>query len=258
MSNKIPFKRFGTMLDCSRNAVMSVKSLKKWIDIINDNIDNLNISNSEKALLYWEQEKIDKVWEACQNYYKKTNVQVDPRLLLAIIAQEGTGSFNTSSTNLAADNENGINVSFDNDLALAVDLLGGKIIAYAYYQEDFSKAREQAYEQGLQGISDYDDILHYLNWETPRIYLLNPGIAPGVYASHNTWHRGVRSIYSELARDKVSADYTEYAISLGDDKFLELAEENVIEIPKFTFEAVQKGKTSTGSWNGDYVIIGSE
>ncbi len=32
MSN-LPFKRFGTQIDCSRNAVMSVDALKRWIDI---------------------------------------------------------------------------------------------------------------------------------------------------------------------------------------------------------------------------------
>ena len=30
------FQHFGTMLDCSRNAVMNVKSIKKWIDITCD------------------------------------------------------------------------------------------------------------------------------------------------------------------------------------------------------------------------------
>jgi len=33
MENKIPFKRFGTMVDMSRNAVMNVGALKRWIDI---------------------------------------------------------------------------------------------------------------------------------------------------------------------------------------------------------------------------------
>lgn len=36
MENKICFRHFGTMLDCSRNAVMTVKSVKKWIDITTD------------------------------------------------------------------------------------------------------------------------------------------------------------------------------------------------------------------------------
>lgn len=36
MENKVKFQRFGTMIDCSRNAVMKVESLKKWIDITSD------------------------------------------------------------------------------------------------------------------------------------------------------------------------------------------------------------------------------
>lgn len=36
MENKIPFRRFGTMLDCSRNAVMNVPSVKRWVDILAD------------------------------------------------------------------------------------------------------------------------------------------------------------------------------------------------------------------------------
>lgn len=36
MENKNCFRRFGIMLDCSRNAVMNVNSLKKWIDMTTD------------------------------------------------------------------------------------------------------------------------------------------------------------------------------------------------------------------------------
>ena len=32
----VAFKRFGTMLDCSRNAVMTVAALKRWIDVTVD------------------------------------------------------------------------------------------------------------------------------------------------------------------------------------------------------------------------------
>ena len=34
MENNINFRRFGTMIDCSRNAVMNLPTLKKWIDIV--------------------------------------------------------------------------------------------------------------------------------------------------------------------------------------------------------------------------------
>lgn len=33
MEQNLPFRTFGTMLDCSRNAVMNVPALKKWIDL---------------------------------------------------------------------------------------------------------------------------------------------------------------------------------------------------------------------------------
>lgn len=36
LENQIRFKHFGTMIDCSRNAVMNVTALKKWIDITAD------------------------------------------------------------------------------------------------------------------------------------------------------------------------------------------------------------------------------
>ena len=36
MKNQVQFKRLGTMIDCSRNAVMNVKTLKKWIDLTAD------------------------------------------------------------------------------------------------------------------------------------------------------------------------------------------------------------------------------
>ena len=34
--NSMRFQRFGTMIDCSRNAVMSVPAVKKWIDLTSD------------------------------------------------------------------------------------------------------------------------------------------------------------------------------------------------------------------------------
>ena len=39
--------------------------------------------------------------------------------------------------------------------------IGGKEMSYAYYIDDFSAAREKAYQEGLDGIRDYDDVLHY-------------------------------------------------------------------------------------------------
>ena len=33
MDNSTPFRTFGTMLDCSRNAVPNLNTLKKWVDL---------------------------------------------------------------------------------------------------------------------------------------------------------------------------------------------------------------------------------
>lgn len=148
-------------------------------------------------------------------------------------------------------------MNFDNDIARAIDILGGKLITYAYYQENFSKAREEAYNKGLAGIGDYDDILHYLNWETPRLQLDTVGFSSGVYAGDNTWHRGVRQIYSELAYDQVSKDYTTYALSIGKDKMLEIADEIGIDIKSVIFKPDRNGQNSNGNANNEYTIVGT-
>ena len=42
--------------------------------------------------LKWNQNKINVIWKKCEEFYEDYGVQVDPRLLLAIIVEEGTGS----------------------------------------------------------------------------------------------------------------------------------------------------------------------
>lgn len=90
------------------------------------------------------------------------------------------------------------------------------------------------------------------------MHLLNPSIKSGVYAGNNTWHRGVRQIYSEFAWDGVAADYTQYALSLETEKFEELAKDYEIEIPTYVFSAEKNGQNSEGDDNGEYTIIATE
>ena len=237
--------------------VMQLNGTSEQEKYLLDRLTGINSKISdENAHLRWDQEKINKVWAESMKFYNKTGVEVDPRLLLAIIIQEGTGSFNTSSTNKAADGQNGINHSFDDDLSLAMDLLGGKIISYAYYEQEFSSARANAYERELPGIKDYNDILHYINWQTPRLHLINPNFDSGAYAGDNNWNRKVREIYGKVAFDGAAGQYTEYAKSLGKDKLTGLAEKYQITINSVTFEARQEGRDPFGKSNGEYVIIG--
>ena len=101
-------------------------------------INNLNSRISNKDLK-WTQEKIDQIWITSELIYDSYGIQVDPRLLLSIIFQEGTGSFNTSATNLAADGQHGVEADFAVDLMKANKLIFGKILGYAYYGNEFNQ-----------------------------------------------------------------------------------------------------------------------
>lgn len=226
--------------------VMQLDGKTEQEKLLKERINNLN----KESTLKWNQEKIDKVWEVCGEYYEKTGAQVDPRLMIAIAICEGNGSFNTSNKNLAADGENGMNINFEEDAELAVDLIGGKLVAYAYFQEDFSNAREEAYKKGLAGIKDYDDILHYIQWATPRVSFPSNEIKCGEYASGNDWNRHVREVYSELAFDTAPHDYTKYALSLGADKLIQIANDNGMDVISVDFKENQNKKTQL------YTIIG--
>ena len=225
------------------------KNLKTRIDSMNNNISNTDLK--------WNQNKIKAVWEACEEFYEDYGVQVDPRLLLAIIVKEGTGSFNTSFDNKAGDGGNGAETNFESDCEKAVDLLGGKIIAYIIFHGDFSKARAEAYNKGYAGIKDYDDILHYLNWETPRLSFLSKTFISGVYADDNNWNSGVRQIYSEFVYDDVTAEYTNYVKGLKQDIFENNAKKEGIKVTtKVTFKESKNGRDSQRKYNNEYTIIG--
>lgn len=242
------------------------KKLRERFTTINDKLNNKKVKDAENAHKYdallWNQEKIDKVWNKCLEFYDDYEVQVDPRMLLAIIAAEGSGSFDTSKENLAPDGGNGVEFDFDKDCKRAVYLLGGKIIAYLKFHDDFSAARKAAYERRLPGFNDTDDILHYLNWETPKLVLFEGEAAfnSGVYAEDSHWHRKVRAIYSDFVDidvEKKTQEYTNYILTLDSHIFERAAEEMGIDVNKnVLFEAVLNGKDESANPNGEYTIIG--
>lgn len=224
-------------------------NLKKRIDSMNGCIPNDDLK--------WNQNKINVIWKKCEEFYEDYGVQVDPRLLLAIIVEEGTGSFNTSSDNKAGDGGNGPEANFEVDCEKAVDLLGGKIIAYVTFHGAFSKARAEAYDNRRAGIKDYDDILHYLNWETPRLSFISKTFISGVYADDNSWNSGVRKIYSEFAYDDAAAKYTEYVKGLEKDTFEKNARKEGIQVTTdVEFKESKNGRDSQRKLNNEYTIIG--
>ncbi len=80
----------------------------------------------------------------------------------------------------------------------------------------------------MAGIRDYDDILHYINWKTPRISMISNKIESGIYAGNNNWNRDVRQVYGELAFDGAAEQYTDYAHSFGKSKLMEVANKEYV------------------------------
>ena len=181
---------------------------------------------------HWNQKKIDALWQGTEEIQKEYGLDIDPRMLLAVIIAEGTGSFDTSSKNKAADGGNGAESDFDRDLAKASDLILGKMLGYIYYGDEF---REAVNEYGNQlGIDDGGSFYQYCNWQTPIIRLNKGTVESGIYAGNNSWWSDVESIYNKrLGGD--AAGYEEYLSSINKSVVEELAEELGIDLKQYKF-----------------------
>lgn len=151
---------------------------------------------AEKAAqngLVFSQAKFDRMWELAEA------ALVLPRLVLSILPQEGTGSFNTSADNLAGDGGHGIEVDWEKDVTLAINLVRGKLALW-----------QQACDQGWQDlawkvaspasgipVAAIGSPLEWINWHTA---ILNPDgtVRRGCYALHGSWWVGVRHHYLRM------------------------------------------------------------
>jgi len=200
--------------------------------------------------LGWDQEKINALWQATIDIDSQYGIQIDPRLLLAIIIQEGTGSFNTSSTNLAADGQHGVETNYAVDLMKANSLIFGKILGYVYYGEDFSQAVSS--NNNLSGISGNGNVFQYCNWSTPIIDTNRAIVRVGPYAGHGAWGDNVMKHYIALGGDVNG--YENY-LSGTDKKMVEkIAKDLGITLPSYSFVADQNAQDSKGNPNGDWTI----
>lgn len=173
---------------------------------------------SRNWTLQWNQEKINAVWDTCRSIYDVYGVQLDPRLLLAIIIAEGTGSFNTNTNNLAADGMPGVQTNLSIDLVLATNLLLGKLLGYAYYGKQYIDYFNEQRAQGITfgGDQSSADLFNFLNWNTPIVDIRNETIRFGVYATDQNWINNVWAIYRKLidgTNDDVAA-YSDYVLSI--------------------------------------------
>lgn len=197
----------------------------------------------------WTQEKVDQLWEACEQIYDEYGIAIDPRFLLAVIIQEGTGSFNTSSENPAADGGHGIEGNYTLDLMRANALLFGKTLGYIYYNEQFREAAENNSDK-LENSTV--DIFTYYNWQTPIIDLDKGCVRTGVYAGHYKWGDNVEAIYNHLTYERAGEDYNRYILNLEPSVVQDIT---TFEIPDFTFFADDNGLNEKGEHCGAYTII---
>ena len=199
----------------------------------------------------WDQNKIDVLWEACSEIDKTYGIQVDPRFLLAVIIQEGTGSFNTSSSNRAADGQHGIEVDFALDVMKANRLIFGKFLGYAYYGNSF---RSAVTENAVVLSSNSGEVFDYANWQTPIIDLKNNTVWTGIYAGHTLWGKGVKSIYEDLVYTGAGNEYSKYIADIDASLVQEIAKG--IVLPEYSFVAEQNGEDSKGVLDNTWTIIG--
>ena len=144
------------------------------------------------------QERLDHLWGACLRAWPR----VDPLLAVAVLGQEGTGSFDTSAANRAADGGHGPEAVWALDVARAVGHLAAKLSAYrTAVAAGFT---EEAQTLGLMGSA-----IQFCNWPGPL-----PGFDPawGVYAQHSEWWVNVTAFYEEMGGDSRLLDA--YAMSL--------------------------------------------
>lgn len=240
-----------------QKSLSDIKGNGEWIPSNVMQLDGL--SSAEKKLkqyfenkrIKWEQSKIDALWQATNEIDNKYRIQIDPRFLLAIIIQEGTGSFNTSSVNLAADGQHGIETNYALDLMKANDLIFGKILGYIYYGAQFRET--VAKNNHLAGIKGSGDIFQYANWDTPIVRLNKKRIEPGVYAGHGLWCDGVRKIYNDLTEGSANS-YEQYIANIDKSIVEEIMKAEGIKIAAYNFVALQNAQDYLGNLNQQWTV----
>ncbi len=128
------------------------------------------------------QARLDYIWSSALRR------RVDPRLMVAILLHEGTGSFNTNPSNSSQYNGHGPDADWITDTNRAVSHVAGKL---AYYGQALAAGFAQAAATlGYEGTP-----IQYVGWPGP-IWQHNPSW--GCYAQHADWWQGVSGFFVEL------------------------------------------------------------
>jgi hypothetical protein len=196
----------------------------KWI------INNVNSEITDPRLI-WTQDKIDELWHACEVIYDEYGIVVDPRLLLSVIRWEGTGSFNTSPTNIAGDGQHGVEVNYAVDLVRANDLLIGNVLGYIVYQDQFREAVQANNDGTYRYIEGNGNIIQYINWQT---VIIRPDgrVQTGVYAGNVYWAKNVSETFELLGGNVERYDLL---VANTNPSVIEAVVGHSVELPEYDF-----------------------
>lgn len=151
-----------------------------------EELDPLRTANARWPSEYrMHQARLDYIWGQALRH------QVDPYLMVAILIHEGTGSFNTNSSNSDQYNGNGPDANWIRDTARAVSHVAGKLARY--HQAVAAGFVDAARTLGLQGTA-----IQFAGWPGP---IWNHSPTWGCYAQHADWWRGVSSFYEQMGGD---------------------------------------------------------
>jgi hypothetical protein len=97
----------------------------------------------------WTDAKLAQLWQAASDVSRAKGFVIDPHILLAVILQEGTGSFNTNKSPNSKDFGGGAQPDFEKDLKAALEIVVvPKIVAYAFYAKEYQAAAQAAVAKG--------------------------------------------------------------------------------------------------------------
>lgn len=152
------------------------------------------VRQAEVHGLSFNQAKFDRLWE------KSEAANVPPLFMLAILPQEGTGSFDTSSEHKAADGGNGIETDWERDTDRAISLVAGKLALYpSAWWSGFPTLAQRIISPGdgdnWQGTGGP---VEWVNWAT-AVLRANGTVDTGAcYAQHGSWWVGVCKHYRDM------------------------------------------------------------
>lgn len=134
------------------------------------------------------------LWDYCQS---RGMGSAGARLMLAILPQEGTGSYNTSPDNRGADGGHGPEPDWQLDVRRAVHLVAGKLATYTQaVDQGFRELAARVVSPGSgQGAKAVGSPIEWINWRT-AIVDADGRVRLGVYALHGSWWVGVSRFYA--------------------------------------------------------------